>query len=651
MKYIFTLTLISTAFVVFSQKGNFPKGNFPEEYYSMKSYPKDPEAEAVILYDAAVSSFIRGVDGFEYHFEHFRRVKVFNDAGLDYGNIEIMLYQEKGMEWEKIESIEATVYNEENGRKTATKLDVSQIYDERVNQYWMRKKVAFPNVKSGSIIEYSYKVISPYVFNLRDWNFQNSVPTEYSEYITYMIPFYEYVYLLQGASKFSHQKSYIDNNLNQQFGTIIFKFYVHEFAMENIPAFKDETFISSEEDYIIKLDFQLAKVNQPNGTKRDIMTTWDKMRKDLTKDINFGKFEEKAEKQIAKSLTITETSSLSDNEKIEWAVSFVKNEYKWDGFYGKYSNKTIKELLNTKTGNDSALNLYLVALLKQMGFTAFPVIISTRGNGKIKADYPFSHFFDYTICAIKTEGGHVMLDATDILLPYYMLPQRCFNDKGLIINEEEPNWINFKSLSTSANNYTFFFQFDENLNQNITYVHLGDSYQSYQLRKKFNSNTELIRTELQKKGYSNIAEEIKIYNAEDITKPYRYSAQFQISSEILANKIYLNPFLKEGLSENPLKGDTRTYPIDFIHKISENFNVQIEIPDGYKIEYLPSDYKYGTDLFELALTTSVKDQSISLQFRYEFKNATYDVKYYNKVKSYFRDIVRVTNERIILTKE
>ncbi len=81
-------------------------------------------------------------------------------------------------------------------------MDNSTIFEEKVNDHWRVKKFALPDVKEGSVIEYKYKIISPYFFNLHDWDFQQRIPVIYSEYTTAMIPFYEYTYIFQGASKF-----------------------------------------------------------------------------------------------------------------------------------------------------------------------------------------------------------------------------------------------------------------------------------------------------------------------------------------------------------------------------------------------------------------------------------------------------------------
>ena len=60
--------------------------------------------------------------------------------------------------------------------------------------------------------------------------------------------------------------------------------------MNDIPAFNSESFITSINDYIMKIDFQLAKIYYRSGSKKEIMTTWTELIETLNKDSEFGKF-------------------------------------------------------------------------------------------------------------------------------------------------------------------------------------------------------------------------------------------------------------------------------------------------------------------------------------------------------------------------
>ena len=62
--------------------------------------------------------------------------------------------------------------------------------------------------------------------------------------------------------------------LRVHMGIISYQDIVYKFGMKNIPAFGDEEFITSINDYVIKLDFQLSKIHTLDGRNIDIITTW-----------------------------------------------------------------------------------------------------------------------------------------------------------------------------------------------------------------------------------------------------------------------------------------------------------------------------------------------------------------------------------------
>ena len=63
-----------------------------------------------------------------------------------------------------------------------------------------------------------------------------------------------------------------------------------------------------------------------------------------------------------------------------------------------FTNKSVKDLLSSKTGNSAEINLFLAGMLNAAGIEAYPVITSTRSNGKIQSDYPFLQPFQLCSC-------------------------------------------------------------------------------------------------------------------------------------------------------------------------------------------------------------------------------------------------------------
>src|SRR3972149_4079874 len=183
MKNFFLTILVSFQFTVFPQNYKLEFGQITNEEIQMEYYPKDKDVGAVVICDLGKSYFVGNADGgYNVVFEKRSKIKIFNKAGLPWAEVEIPFYRE-GNIYEIIYDLEAITWNFDNGILSKALLDVKNTYDEKLNEYWMVKKFALPNVKEGSVIEYRYKLETPYKFNFRDWEFQLGIPVMYSEYI------------------------------------------------------------------------------------------------------------------------------------------------------------------------------------------------------------------------------------------------------------------------------------------------------------------------------------------------------------------------------------------------------------------------------------------------------------------------------------
>src|ERR1035437_1076962 len=196
-KYLFVL--IASCLFRTSMAQDFSRefGKISTEELQLKRYEKDTTAEAVILYDMGKSYFTETNNGFDMIFERKTRIKILTKAGLDKAEFLISYYKGNENE-EKILEIKGNTYNLENGEVKITALNPNNTFNEKYSEHWHNRKIAMPDVRIGSVIEFSYKILSPYIFNLRNWAFQQTIPVLYSEYSTSMVPFYDYVSNLQG---------------------------------------------------------------------------------------------------------------------------------------------------------------------------------------------------------------------------------------------------------------------------------------------------------------------------------------------------------------------------------------------------------------------------------------------------------------------
>ena len=493
-------------------------GKVGKEDVDLNFYPQDKLAEAVVISDLGCSYFERTNDYFDLIYERTTRLKVFKEAGIKFASIEIPVYR-LGDVYEDVFEIEGCTYNFENGIFTRTKLDIKSSHEEKLNEYWYIKKFAMPNVKAGSIIEYHYKVRSQSFFNLRNWDFQWKIPVIYSKYVTKMIPFYQYTWLLQGASKFDSQKSYVEEGLERQLGNTKFHDMVYEYVMKEVPAFKDEEYIASSEDYIIKLNFQLSKVNYSTGGSQNVITTWPEMVKEFIKDEDFGGFAKKSESIASKIFDLKSFSLLPQQQRFDSILNYVKSNFNWNKINGIKASKTPKALLKDKYGNDAAINLFTVGLLNAAGIKAYPVIISTRKNGRIKYDYPFTHFFNYVVILADIDGKKVITDATIALSSNIRIPEKCINDKGLIIQKEKVEWVSLQSNVSSKTQKVIEITLTDST-QNSFIQTSSSEYLALDYRNDFGTNITTINKSLLDKGYSVVDSSIVVKNQNNIKEPY-----------------------------------------------------------------------------------------------------------------------------------
>jgi hypothetical protein len=648
--YSAALLLALTYSIVTGQNYSKEFGKVAKDEFELKEYALDKEAEAVVLFDIGKSYFVRSEGSFDVVFERTTRIKILSEAGIEWAEVEIPFYQEGGI-YEKVSNIEACSYNYENGLVNKTLLDVSNTYDEKINNYWNVRKFAVPNVKVGTIVEYRYKINSQYKFNLRDWEFQWKIPVVYSEYEVKMIPFYEYSWLLQGAKKFDTQSSFVDDGLPMQFGVMTFHSMVHKYIMRNLPAFNNEEFISSINDYIIKLDFQLSKIIYPDGNTMYIITTWEDMIKEFLIHDDFGKYIKKSEKAASKLVNIESIKLKTDKEKFDFALEYVKSNYNWDNNNGKYASKSPAKFIDEKHGNCADINLFTIGLLNALGIKAVPVLISTRENGKIKYDYPYTHFFDYVIILAVVDSNKILTDASEVLSLNNRIPSRCINDKGMVIQKDKVEWISLECMFPSQTKTDIRIEIVGNNSLNSSISCTATEYDALFYRNNYTDNIETVKEKIETNDYIIIDSSITVQNQLNKDKPYILTYKLTSKPEIVNEKIYLLPFLNLPVSDNPLKQKERTYPIDMTYPKQRIFNATILIPDGYKVDYMPTEQKINNQLFELNYSASSDGNQITVSFDYYFKNTVYAATDYSKIKFYFNEIVKKGNEKIVLSKK
>jgi hypothetical protein len=269
-----------------AQDKGFPFGQVTYRELDMVKYDADTTAVAVVLNEFGEAH----LDNDNEHnliFEYHAKIKILKQGGVSYANIEIPLRKSDGRT-EKAISVSASSFNVEAGSMRETKLDLKKIYTENYSKYLDLKKFAIPNVKAGTVIEVFYILESPFIYNFRTWEFQDDIPKLQSEYWCLIPANYVYHVALTGILSLTKNESEVISNCFMPGGGRKADCSQFKYGIKNIPAFREEDYMTAKSNFLSAINFELAQINYFDGRKDMITKEWKDADLELRQHQEFG---------------------------------------------------------------------------------------------------------------------------------------------------------------------------------------------------------------------------------------------------------------------------------------------------------------------------------------------------------------------------
>ena len=660
------LVLLFSSVTSFAQDKSKAKfGNITPEDFAPKAYAVDSNATAVVIADIG-SSAIEGnsKSWFSLVYKHYKRVHILNKNGYDVANVSIPIYVD-GSDEEKLDRLKAVTYNLENGKVVETKLDVKEsVFKDKIDKNRSIKKFTFPNIKEGSIIEYEYTIVSDYLNNLQPWEFQGAYPRLWSEYNLTMPEFFNYLFLTQGYLNYDIKTSKesgssfnvlisggTERSENARFTANITDYH---WVIKNAPAMKEESYTSTIDNHIQKIEFQLSEQREPLKYHRYI-ESWAQVAGQLLESENFGGQLDKGNDwldDVTDPLTKGVSSPLEKAKKI---FTYVRDNFTCTDHSDKYLGQTLKNVVKSRNGTVAEINLLLIAMLKHIKIPADPVILSTRSHGVTYDLYPLLHQYNYVIAKADIDGKNYFLDASEPRLGFGYLPLRCYNGHARVIDkmataiDMHPDHLKERKITS------VFIINDEKGNLVGSMQQTPGYYESFELRDRIKEKGQ---EELMKDIKKAFGSTIEISNPKiDSLDKYEAELNIKYDFDIKDEKediIYLNPMFGEGYKDNPFKSAERRYPVEMPFTTYETYNLQLEIPQGYVVDELPqpmivklNDNEDG--IFEYRISAS--GANISMRSRVFFKRSVFDPDEYEVLREFFNLIVKKHSEQIVFKKK
>ena len=642
---------------LYAQKNIPAFGKVDKEDLLMTDCSFDKGSDAFMLFDWGSTYYDKGSINtlFNTIFERRTRIKILKEKGIALANVEIPFYNFNNEE--KVLKINAVTINmDESGKVYTTEVRKNLIYTKRINAYYSKVIFAFPAVKVGSVIEYTYTIERETMSNIPTWYFQGRIPVRYSEYQLKIPQIFRFSVLPAVIDSIEDKQEVISELITSSSGTVVKTPSVKcNYIMRNLPGIKDEPFMGSAKDYMQRLEFQLSQIVYDNNQVQDIGLKWkDVIEKQLAEDEGFGL-------QLTKNIStsaplISEAIKIIDNEtRMKFIYEAVRKNFIWNEEYDIYTGNGIEKTWDLKTGNTADINLLLTKLLNDAGIKADPILFSTKNNGLVSPLYPSVRQFNTVMAYIKIGEKVFVLDATDKFINYKLVPEKVVNSRGFLPEGENGKW-----LELLAGKYKYKVvtavqgEIDESgIMKGNALVNCYD-YARAQRVAEFAKDAVKFKEDHFVKYYKSLqVQDLTVNNIDSDSLPLEQKIKFASVLNRSGDYRYFSVNLFSDLDTNPFITQNRVLDIDFAVQQDYTIFGNFTIPADYVFDELPA---------AVALTTSDKSiifnrfvsadgNLLNIKMTLEFKSPFYEASSYAEVKEFYKKMFEKLHEQVVIKKK
>ena len=651
--------LLALAFVLlhsttYSQKSQPAFGKVDKADLEMTDCDFDKGASAVKLISYGSIHYDKGEIGFSLFktvFETRVRIKILKEKGISEADIRIPYYTRNNDE--RISKVNANTYNlDPSGKVLTTEVKKSSIYTKRLNPDFSALIIAFPEVKVGSIIEYSYILESP-LLDIRDWVFQDNIPVRYSEYQIKVPQIFRFSDQRNVVDPLEVKEDVLDEIISITEGTMEGKVLRRSYIMQNLRGIREEPFMGSPKDYMQRVEFQPSQIDLGDRVI-DIRNKWSHVVKSLNEDESFGK---QLERNInAAAAIVDQAAQIRDEEqKMKFIFEKIRKEVTWNEHDGIYAENGIATTWESKTGNRADINLLLIRILNGAGFKSVPILFSTRDNGMVVTSNPDLSQFNVMMAYVPVQDKFFILDASNRYISYKMVPGEVVNTNGFLVEGENGRW---KQILSGKFHYKVMAavqgEIDANGNMKGNCLVNCYNYARQERCEAYAKSAEQFRQTYFTDPYPSVKqEEFTVNNLDTDSLPLEQKLNFSTSLNSSGNYRYFTMNLFSGLEKNHFIAEERIADVDFGYLQDYNLFGNFTIPSDYVFDGLPESISMVTEDKGIVFTRTVNADGnlLNIRITVEFKQTFYPAGSYADFREFHKKMFEKLNEQVVIKKK
>jgi hypothetical protein len=369
-------------------------------------------------------------------------IKILRKGGIKLGTISIPVYTFNEKQ-ESIDKIVGITYCLENDKIITDQLNKTSITENTIDRHYRTINFTMPNVRVGSIIEYSFQKSSGFYNSFVPWAFHKAIPVTYSKFIANIPLNYHYKISeprspnIQRSelnslkhSSFITTRDYIKKNASDPDGPEpnylnyltkhSYDIQCHSIMWEaqNLPSAENKNekaigvafeFISYDYPEIKKIGSFLAA--REYVSVKPSQESWENLNESLLNHKYLGKLLAKnnfLDKKVAPIIS----SANSKSEKVKLIINYIQSNFKWNGENKLFLSDNLDKIWKDKTGNSADLNSLFICMLMKANIDAYALVSSTEDyNGNFT---PSIKNFNYLQSLFQIDKDYYAYDIIDV---------------------------------------------------------------------------------------------------------------------------------------------------------------------------------------------------------------------------------------------
>lgn len=610
-------------------------------------------ASAIVLCDYGISNLVGAARGFQMEFKRVTRLKILKKSGFRWATVEVPLWGSQ----DQLVGLRGTTYNLVNGAVVPTKLDDDGKYTDDLTKHIRLRKFTMPNVREGSVVEFTYTVVSNSSASIQDWQFQYDIPVHWSEYRISYPEYFDYKIVLQGYLPLAVQEQKEGSTI---VGNQSVRSWNYRWAMKDVPAFVKEPFITTPRDYLARVDVELSSFHSPTRGMQFQNDTWLAFDTNIMLDDSFGGQLDQGgflKDDLAKLALAPTAGQLA---RIAAVHGMVRDAVKFNDSYSALTSASLRRTyLELHRGNAADVNLLLVAALRQANINANPVLLSTRDHGRLNVALPLRSKFNYVVAhVLLPDGQDMLLDATDPLLPAGTLPLHCLSQVGRLVmkNGVDSRWLDIKPAQRRGHfqQLTVALTPEGRLSGKV-----HEEYTGYAAATERATLTKLGEPKYRSQRLTEHSDwtvpTFAVAARTELAKPLALDYEFVQAGDgpAKADALYLGLLSDFCPAQNPFQHEARSYPVDFGMAQEEVVLVALTLPAGYELAETPKGAivdlpdEGGRYLY----TISSAEGTVQLMSRLVLRKPVYEAAEYVHLRELYRLMLEKQAEKLVIKKK